>query len=128
MVIRITKVIMPGLLLLALYYAVYGGEHTLFGLYNSRSSVVEERVQLTDLEQQIDSLAAWADSVRVDPVILERIARERRLRGGVLRTLSGRHLGRRGRVCCALLFVLFDELAGPRSAVSDARGSDRGWR
>ena len=77
MVIRITKVIMPGLLLLALYYAVYGGEHTLFELYKSRSSAVEERVQLTDLEQQIDSLAAWADSVRDDPVILERIARER---------------------------------------------------
>ena len=74
---RITKVIMPGLLILALYYAVFGGEYSLFELYDARSLAVEERAQLDDLEQRIDSFAAWADSVRDDPATLERIARER---------------------------------------------------
>ena len=77
MIGRIAKVIMPGLLLLAFYYAVFGGEHNLFELFRARSSAVQERSRLTDLEQRVDSLAAWADSVRDDPATLERIARER---------------------------------------------------
>ena len=51
MIGRITKVIMPGLLLLAFYYAVFGGEHNLFELFRARSSAVQERSRLTDLEQ-----------------------------------------------------------------------------
>ena len=35
-----------------------------------------EQEALVGLEHQIDSLSAWADSLRNDPVTLERIARE----------------------------------------------------
>ena len=68
---------MPALLLVASYYAVFGGEYSLFELRGARADLRAEQAALEDLGQSIDSLSAWADSLRSDPVMLERIARER---------------------------------------------------
>ena len=57
---KLKRAILPGMLLVAAYYAVFGGEYSWF-----------------ELERQIDSLRAWADSLQIDSVTLERIARER---------------------------------------------------
>ena len=73
----LTKAIVPGLILVAAYYALFGGEYSLLELRSARASVLGERVDLAALELQIDSLTALADSLRSDPVALERIARER---------------------------------------------------
>lgn len=73
---RLTRAIVPGLVLVAAYYALFGGEYSLLELRSARAAVVTERVELERLEQQLDSLSAWADSLRSDPVTLERIARE----------------------------------------------------
>jgi cell division protein FtsB len=73
---RLTKAIVPGFFLVAAYYALFGGEYSLLELRSARAAVRVERVELTRLEQQIDSLTAWSDSLRNDPVTLERIARE----------------------------------------------------
>jgi cell division protein FtsB len=73
---RLTRAIVPGLVLVAAYYALFGGEYSLLELRSARGAVLVERVELARLEQQIDSLGAWADSLRTDPVTLERIARE----------------------------------------------------
>jgi cell division protein FtsB len=73
---RLTKVIVPGLVLVAGYYALFGGEYSLIELRTARAAVRSERVELSRLEQQMDSLTAWTDSLRNDPVTLERIARE----------------------------------------------------
>lgn len=74
---RVKRSIIPGLLFVAFYYAVFGGEYSLFELREARAAVESERVTLAGLERQIDSLRAWADSLESDPVTLERIARER---------------------------------------------------
>jgi cell division protein FtsB len=74
---RLKKAILPGLLLLAAYYAVFGGEYSWFELRDVRAAVGEEEADLAELRRQIDSLRAWADSMRIDSVTLERIARER---------------------------------------------------
>jgi cell division protein FtsB len=74
---RLKKAIVPGLLLLAVYYAALGGEHSWFELRAARAAVEEEQAQLNELHRQIDSLKSWADSLQVDSVTLERIARER---------------------------------------------------
>ena len=74
---RLKKVILPGLLLLAAYYAVFGGEYSWFELRDVRAAVEQEEVDLAELHRQIDSLRAWADSMQIDSVTLERIARER---------------------------------------------------
>ena len=73
---RLTKVIVPGLILVAAYYALFGGEYSLLELRTARAAVRVERVELARLDQQIDSLTAWSGSLRDDPVTLERIARE----------------------------------------------------
>ena len=73
---KLTKAVVPGLVLIAAYYALFGGEYSLLELQRARAAVVVERQELARLEQQIDSLGAWADSLRSDPVTLERIARE----------------------------------------------------
>jgi cell division protein FtsB len=73
---KLTRVIVPALLLVPAYYAVYGGEYSLFELRAARADVLAERAELGLLETRIDSLAAWTDSLRTDPVTLERIARE----------------------------------------------------
>jgi len=74
---RIKKAVLPGLLLLAAYYGVFGGEYSWFELRGARASVQQEGRDLEDLHRQIDSLYAWADSLQVDSATLERIARER---------------------------------------------------
>jgi len=74
---RLKRAILPGLLLLAAYYMVFGGEYSWFELRDVRAAVEQEGVDLAELHRQIDSLRAWADSMQIDSVTLERIARER---------------------------------------------------
>lgn len=74
---RLARLGFPAIVLLAGYYAVFGGEYSLLELRRARAAEERERRELAELERQIDSLRAWADSMEVDPVTLERIARER---------------------------------------------------
>ena len=74
---RLKKAILPALVLLAAYYAVFGGEYSWFELRDARAAVEQEKVDLSELNRQIDSLRAWGDSLQVDSATLERIARER---------------------------------------------------
>jgi cell division protein FtsB len=73
---KLAGLVMPAMLIVALYYATFGGEYSIFELRAARAAVVEEEAALGELEASIDSLSAWADSVRSDPGTLERIARE----------------------------------------------------
>lgn len=73
---RASKLIMPALLIVAAYYATFGGEYSLLELRSARASVAAEQGTLDELSVRIDSLSAWADSVRSDSATLERIARE----------------------------------------------------
>jgi len=73
---RLKWAIVPGLLAIAVYYAVFGGEYSIFDLRAARASVEIEQDNLAELQFQIDSLRAWADSLQVDSATLERIARE----------------------------------------------------
>ncbi len=99
---RPRRLILPAVLLIAAYYAVFGGEYSTFEVRRARRSLPREAAELEDLRRQIDSLRAWADSLEVDPVTLERLARER---FGMIR--SGETLYR---------FVEGDSLARPDSA------------
>ena len=65
-----------GVLALASYYAVFGGEYSVFELRSARAGVLEQQDNLEAVGVEIDSLRAWADSLRNDPGTIERIARE----------------------------------------------------
>ena len=74
---RLKKTILPVILLLAAYYAVFSGEYSWFALREVRTELEQVEGELTRKRQQIDSLLALSDSVESNPNMLERIARER---------------------------------------------------
>jgi cell division protein FtsB len=71
------RAVLPALLALAAYYAVFGGEYSIFELRQARIDVEAAELELMELRARIDSLRARADSLEHDPATLERIARER---------------------------------------------------
>jgi len=75
--LKAKRLALPGLLGLAAYYALFGGEYSYFELRAARAAAREEAAQLVERRRQIDSLRAWADSLEVDSATLERLARER---------------------------------------------------
>ncbi len=74
---KIRKIVLPALLGLAAYYAVFGGEYSLFELAKARRDIETRTQELAQLRQEVDSLRAWADSLQNDSATLERLARER---------------------------------------------------
>jgi cell division protein FtsB len=73
---RLARLLLPGLVLLALYWTFFGGEYSVWDLRSARVELEESRAELAALQEEIDSLRAWADSLRDDPWTLERLARE----------------------------------------------------
>lgn len=71
------KFIMPTLLGLALYFAIFGGEFSLFELRRARAQRAAAELELDSLRLEIDSLRTWRDALEGDSATIERIARER---------------------------------------------------
>ncbi len=71
------RLVLPTIAGAAVYYAVFGGEHSMIELGTARSRVERDRVALEALRAEVDSLTARADSLRSDPLTLERLVRER---------------------------------------------------
>ena len=71
------KLVLPVIAGAAVYYAVFGGEHSMIELGSARSRVKQEQRALDLLRAEVDSLTARADSLRNDPLTLERLVRER---------------------------------------------------
>lgn len=71
------KLIMPTLLGLALYFAIFGGEFSFVDLRRARAERAAAERALDSLRMEIDSLRAWRTALEGDSATLERIARER---------------------------------------------------
>jgi cell division protein FtsB len=74
---RIKKFLLPALLGLAVYYAVFGGEYSLLELRRARTEIQAKELEVAALTRKLDSLRAWVDSLQNDSATLERIAREK---------------------------------------------------
>ena len=61
----------------ALYYALFGGEYSVFDVRRLGQRVAEEQARLDSLRAEVDSLEARADLLASDSATIERIARER---------------------------------------------------
>jgi cell division protein FtsB len=70
------RLIVPAALLLAVYWAVWGGEYSALEVRQARAAREAEAAELVRIRAQIDSLDALADSLENDPAALERLARE----------------------------------------------------
>ena len=74
--VRIRRFLLPTLLGLAAYYAVFGGEYSLLELRRARAEIEIRERELVSLNKTLDSLRAWVDSLQNDSATLERLARE----------------------------------------------------
>jgi cell division protein FtsB len=74
--VKLRKIILPILLGLAGYYAVFGGEYSLLELRQARREIRQKEEELTRLRAEVEYLRAWADSLEHDSATIERIARE----------------------------------------------------
>jgi cell division protein FtsB len=74
---RFVDLTILGMLLLAAYFAIFGGEYTVFELRKLEALEVRASAELANVEAEIDSLAALALELRDDPEAIERVARER---------------------------------------------------
>lgn len=73
---RLTRILLPGLLLLSVYYAVFGGHFSVLEVGAAGAEVERARAELEALRAENDSLRARADALETDPAVLERVARE----------------------------------------------------
>lgn len=73
---KLTRFALSGVLLLAVYYALFGGEYSFFELRRARSEIDVVRARLDSVSRVNDSLRAWTDSLETNLGTLERIARE----------------------------------------------------
>lgn len=71
------RFLLPALLGLAAYYAVFGGEYSLLELHRARAEIEAKERELATLTHTLDSLRAWVDSLENDSATLERLAREK---------------------------------------------------
>lgn len=74
---RIVRIALAVVLGVALYYALFGGEYSVFELRRLSQRVEQEQLRLDSLRAEVDSLEARADSLENDSATIERIARER---------------------------------------------------
>ena len=71
------RLIFPGVLGVAIYFAVAGGEYSVLELRRGEAELKLRRAELPVVRRQIDSLRARIDSLRHHDEALERFARER---------------------------------------------------
>ena len=71
------RLILPVLIGLSVYFALFGGEYSVFEVGRVRAERVELEQKLVELEQANDCLRAWADALEMDSATIERLARER---------------------------------------------------
>lgn len=71
------RLVVLGLLALAGYFAVWGGEYSVLDARRSKAELAARRAELTVVQRQIDSLSVRIDALRHDDEALERFARER---------------------------------------------------
>ena len=71
------RLIVLGLLVLAGYFAVWGGEYSVLDARRAKEELAARRAELTVVTRQIDSLSGRIDALRHDDEALERFARER---------------------------------------------------
>ncbi len=71
------QLVFPVGLAFIFYFALVGGEYSVFEVRKARSELIEQETLLPVVMRQIDSLQARVDSLENDDAALERFGRER---------------------------------------------------
>ena len=73
----VKRLILPALIGLAVYFALFGGEYSVFEVGRIRAENLQLEQRLRELEWANDSLRTWAEALEADSATIERLARER---------------------------------------------------
>ena len=73
----VKRLILPALIGLSVYFALFGGEYSVFEVRRVRAENLELEQRLTELKWANDSLRTWAEALETDSWTIERLARER---------------------------------------------------
>jgi cell division protein FtsB len=76
-VAKLKRLVVPAALLLAAYWAVWGGEYSIIEVRRARRDRELEAAELERVRHEVDSLGLLIDSLDSDPAVLERLAREK---------------------------------------------------
>ena len=71
------RLISFGVLGLALYFLVAGGEYSILEARRADAELAARRAEISAMRQEIDSLGQRIEALRKDDELLERVARER---------------------------------------------------
>ena len=74
---HVKRLILPALIGLSVYFALFGGEYSVFEVRRVRAERAELERRLSELERANDSLRTWASALETDSATIERLARER---------------------------------------------------
>jgi cell division protein FtsB len=74
---RRRNIVLGALAIVALYFALFGGEYSVFEQLRLKHERTREAARLAALRAEVDSLRARADSLENDPAAIERVAREK---------------------------------------------------
>lgn len=74
---RLQRFLLPAVVGAAAYFAVFGGEYSLYEVWRLGRQQEQEAEALEALRDTVAALRARADSLDADTVMLERLARER---------------------------------------------------
>ncbi len=71
------RLILPALIGLSVYFALFGGEYSVFEVRRVRAGNLELEQRLTELKWANDSLRTRGEALDTDSATIERLARER---------------------------------------------------
>ena len=71
------RLVLSALIALSVYFALFGGEYSVFEVRRVRAERVVLQERLVALERTNDCLRAWAEALQSDSATIERLARER---------------------------------------------------
>jgi cell division protein FtsB len=71
------RVLFPSVLLLAVYFAVFGGEYGMADVRQTRALAAEAAMELAGLQEEARRLELRVQALEEDPRALETLARER---------------------------------------------------
>ena len=73
---RLLDMAIVAMLMLAAYFAVFGGEYSIFKIRRLEKIEAASSAELARTQAEIDSLQALANQIESDPAAIERVARE----------------------------------------------------
>jgi cell division protein FtsB len=73
---RFVDIAVVAMLLLAAYFAIFGGDYTVFDIGNIETLESERAAELAQTQAEIDSLQSVVAILESDPEAIERVARE----------------------------------------------------